>query len=116
MEGCAYIWPPWPWVPQRLAVRLTTSSLFNYEQIGACNGFNDGQTATTAGANAAHLVFRVSSVDNKDTNARDFEFDPNRLFVNLQVPRAYTRTTLRLAQLNPFYATARHVRGLDGLA
>ena len=67
-----YIWPPWPWVPQRLAVRLTTSSLFNYEQIGACNGFNDGQTATTAGANAAYLVFRVSSVDNKDTNARDF--------------------------------------------
>ena len=44
------------------------------------------------------------------------EFEPNRLFVNLQVPRAYTRTTLRLAQLNPFYATARHVRGLDGLA
>jgi hypothetical protein len=81
----------------------------NYEQIGACNGFNDGQTATTAGANAAYVVFRVSSVDNKDTNARDFDFDPNQLFVNSQAPRAYTRTTLRLAQLNPFYATARHV-------
>lgn len=79
-----------------------------YEQIGACNGFSAGSGATSAGPNAAYVVFRVSTIENKDSAARTFEFDPNKLFVNV-TPRAYTSTQLNLAQLNPFYATSRTV-------
>jgi len=80
----------------------------NYEQIGACNGFNNGSGATSAGPKAAYVVFRISTIANTDTQARTFDFDPNRLFINVQ-PRAYTSTQLNLAQLNPFYATSRTV-------
>jgi hypothetical protein len=81
----------------------------NYEQIGACNGFSTGSGATSAGPNAAYVVFRVSTIENTDTAPLTFEFDPNKLFVNSTTPRAYTSTQLNLAQLNPFYATSRTV-------
>lgn len=79
-----------------------------YEQIGACNGFSAGSGATSAGPKAAYAVFRVSTIENTDTAPRTFEFNPNKLFVNVN-PRAYTSTQLNLAQLNPFYATSRTV-------
>lgn len=79
-----------------------------YEQIGACNGFSTGSGATSVGPNAAYVVFRVSTIENTDSAARTFDFDPNKLFIN-QDPRAYTSTQLNLAQLNPFYATSRTV-------
>lgn len=80
----------------------------NYEQIGACNGFSSGSGATSAGPNAAYVVFRVSTIENTDSAPRTFDFDPNKLFINAS-PRAYTSTQLNLAQLNPFYATSRTV-------
>ena len=80
-----------------------------YDQIGACNGFSGSQGTTSAGPNAAYVVFKVSTIENTDSGARTFDFDPNKLFVNSTSPRAYTSTQLNLAQLNPFYATSRTV-------
>jgi hypothetical protein len=80
----------------------------HYEQIGACNGFNNGGGITSAGPKAAYVVFRISTIENNDTAARDFNFDPNRIYINLS-PQAFTSTQLNLSQLNPFYARARFV-------
>jgi hypothetical protein len=55
------------------------------------------------------VVFRISSISNKDSAAQDFNFDPNRLFVNGTSPQAFASTRLNLAQLNPFAVTSRFV-------
>lgn len=81
----------------------------NYEQVGACNGFNSASGLTTAGPKAAYVIFRVSSIENKGSTAQDFTFDPNRLFINGSSPRAFASTHLNLAQINPFVATSRFV-------
>jgi hypothetical protein len=77
----------------------------HYKQLGSCNGFNNGSGATSAGPKAAYATFRLSTIDNKDTAARDFNFDPNRIYID-QSPRAFTSTQLNLSQFNPFYAKA----------
>ena len=81
----------------------------NYEQVGACNGFNSASGFTSAGPKAAYVIFRVSSIENKGSAAVDFTFDPNRLFINGSSPRAFASTHLNLAQINPFAATSRFV-------
>ena len=81
----------------------------NYEQIGACNGFNNGSGVTSAGPKAAYVIFRVSTIENKDSAAVDFTFDPNLLFINGSSPRAFASTHLNLAQINPFAAKPRFV-------
>jgi hypothetical protein len=80
----------------------------HYKQLGACNGFGNGTNVTSAGPKAAYVAFRISTVENKDSAPRDFNFDPNRVFVDVS-PRAFTNTQLNLAQFNPFYAKARLV-------
>jgi hypothetical protein len=80
----------------------------HYKQLGSCNGFNNGSGVTSAGPSRAYATFRISTVANKDSAARDFNFDPNRIYIN-ESPRAFTSTHLNLSQLNPFYATARLV-------
>lgn len=80
----------------------------HYKQLGACNGFATSTTATSAGPKAAYVAFKISDIVNKDTGAKDFNFDPNRIFVDVS-PKAFTNTTLNLAQFNPFYAKARLV-------
>lgn len=79
-----------------------------YQQLGACNGFNNGSGVTSVGPKHAYVAFKISTIENKDSGARDFNFDPNRLYID-QTPRAFTSTQLNLAQLNPFYATSRFV-------
>jgi hypothetical protein len=79
-----------------------------YDQVGACNGFTDGVNLVSAGPKAAYVVFRVTTIENQDSGARDFNFDPNRVYINTS-PRAYTSTRLNLAQMNPFYAVSRLV-------
>jgi hypothetical protein len=81
----------------------------NYEQVGACNGFNSASGHTTAGPKAAYVIFRVSSIENKGSGAMDFTFDPNLLFLNGTSPRAFASTHLNLAQINPFAAKSRFV-------
>ena len=49
-----------------------------YEQIGGCQGAGH----TFAGTDAAFVVFRIISIDNTGTNARDFDFNPDYLYVN----------------------------------
>src|ERR1051326_4676335 len=43
-----------------------------YEQVGACNGFDNGGGITSAGPNAAYVAFRISSIVNTESGARDF--------------------------------------------
>lgn len=81
----------------------------HYEQIGACNGFNNGGGATSAGPNAAYAIFRITTIENTDASAKDFNFDPDRIYINGTSPRAFTSTHLNLSQINPFYATAKLV-------
>ncbi|HEY0512966.1 MAG TPA: hypothetical protein VGH73_13740 [Thermoanaerobaculia bacterium] len=80
----------------------------HYKQLGSCNGFNNGGGVTSVGPNRAYATFRISTIENKDTAARDFNFDPNQIYID-QSPRAFTSTHLNLSQFNPFYATARLV-------
>jgi hypothetical protein len=87
----------------------------HYEQIGACNGIATGPGATSAGPNAAYAILRINSIDNKESSARDFNFDPNLLFVNL-TPRAYTSAHLNLVQLNPFYAVSATIKAGNSLS
>ena len=72
-----------------------------YEQIGACNGFRHAAGTSAAGPNAAYAIFKITAVTNTGKDARDFVFEPDRLFVNLS-PRVQASTRLQLAQLNPF--------------
>jgi len=81
----------------------------HYEQIGACNGFNSASGLTSAGPKAAFVIFRISSIENKASAARDFNFDPNLLFINGSSPRAFASTRLTLASINPFAAKPRFV-------
>jgi hypothetical protein len=81
----------------------------NYEQVGACNGFNNGSGVTSAGPKAAYVIFRISSINNKESAAQDFNFDPNRLFVNGTSPQVFASTSLNLAQINPFAVKSRFV-------
>jgi hypothetical protein len=81
----------------------------NYEQVGACNGFNNGSGVTSVGPKAAYVIFRISSIDNKGSAAQDFNFDPNRLFVSGTSPQAFASTTLNLAKINPFAVKSRFV-------
>jgi len=81
----------------------------HYEQVGACNGFNNGGGATSAGPKAAYAVFRIKTIENNDTSPKDFNFDPNLIYVESTTPRAFTNSHLNLAQINPFYATTKFV-------
>lgn len=65
----------------------------NYTQLGACNGYQLGDTVTSVGPHAAYVVFRLVSVQNTDSQAQSFTFDPSHLFVN-QSPRAYVDSGL----------------------
>ena len=57
------------------------SATINFTQVGACNGWNDGQTLHSAGPNAAYVVFKVHSIDNTQGKV-DFNFDPSKMAVN----------------------------------
>src|SRR3954469_11621580 len=81
----------------------------NYEPVGACNGFNNGSGVTSAGPKAAYVIFRISSINNKESAAQDFNFDPNRLFVSGTSPQVFASTSLNLAQINPFAVKSRFV-------
>lgn len=71
-----------------------------YEQVGACNGYPQDtggapHHVVTTGPNAAYVAFKVLSIDN--SHDTDFNFDPNRCFIN-QAPREFVNTGLSFAQ------------------
>lgn len=52
-----------------------------YEQLGACNGYKEGNNIVSAGPTAAYVLFKINSLDN--TNGKvNFAYDPARLFVD----------------------------------
>jgi hypothetical protein len=58
-------------------------AVINYEQVGACNGYRDGDALVSAGPNAAFVVFRIIDIDNTGSS-KDFAFDPNLLSISSQ--------------------------------
>ena len=80
-----------------------------YEQVGACNGTPTPTGAVTAGAGAAYIAYKIHSIENTMTNARDFVFDPNRLYIN-EDPRAFVNTTYADSMGNPFATHGTTVR------
>lgn len=67
-----------------------------FEQVGACSGYVDGNTTTSAGPNAAYVVFKVLGIDNSE-DPRSFAFDPSRM--SIEVSLAHFDNTIRLASL-----------------
>ncbi|MEK6262483.1 MAG: hypothetical protein AABP62_28120 [Planctomycetota bacterium] len=75
-----------------------------YDQVGACNGYEQTSgpggsgphQAVNAGPNAAFVAFRIVSFDNSKSS-KDFNFDPDRLFINLS-ERHFMDSNLSLAR------------------
>lgn len=67
-----------------------------YHQVGACNGYRQGNNGVSVGPNAAYVVFKIEAVDNTQPNI-DFHFDPTRLYIN-QSTRHFVDTSLMFAQ------------------
>jgi hypothetical protein len=89
----------------------------NYSQLGACNGYQDGDTVVSAGPNAAFVVFRVSNVD-ATQSTQDFSFNPTLLYVN--PPPTYVDDNLSLAKrlgiIPPTVVPHGQVVGINGFA
>ena len=82
----------------------------NYEQLGACNGLSTGGGGASAGPNQAYVAFKVSTIVNTESAAQDFNFDPNKAYVNGTSPRAFVNNTSGVMPvLNPFLAKSRFV-------
>lgn len=90
------------------------STSIYYTQVGACNGWSDGDGLHSAGPYAAYVIFKVSRVNNEGS-ARAFQFDPERLFTSTNPP-AYMHKGLQLP-LGPLELVLTNIpaRGLQGL-
>ena len=56
--------------------------LVNFRQVGACNGWVQGNVAHSVGPNAAYVVFQLTGVDASQGTV-DFALDPAKLYVNV---------------------------------
>lgn len=106
---------------------ISDTVTITYEQVGACNGYrrttNVGgsgpQQTVSAGGSQAFLIFKIVSIDNSKSG-RDFNFDPNRLYVVGTSPQAFMDSNLSLARdIGPLAATGRtipkgQIVGLNG--
>lgn len=75
-----------------------------YQQIGGCQGI----PGTYAGAGAAYVAFRIVAIENTGTNAREFDFDPDRLYVNTD-PRADVKSSYAQSLHLPFITYGKKV-------
>lgn len=66
-----------------------------YEQVGACNGYVDGNTVVSAGAAGAFVLFRILTLDNRNGNLT-LNYNPER--VCLTSSSQCVSTSLHLAQ------------------
>jgi hypothetical protein len=81
------------------------SATLVYDQVGACNGYQQTSgpggagpiNTVSAGVGAAFVVFRVVEIDNSKSS-EDFNFVPDRLFVNGTSPRAFMSSSLSFAR------------------
>ena len=67
-----------------------------FEQVGACSAYVDGNTTTSTGPNSAYVVFKVLGIDNTQ-NPGSFGFDPSRM--SIESRKATFNNTLSLARL-----------------
>ena len=96
------------------------TATIDFKQVGACNGWNDGSVLHSAGPNAAYVVFKVHTIDNKAGKV-NFAFDPAKMAVNTG-PKPHMDSGLSLAsfvgvlQLIPTTIPQGKLVGLDGFA
>ncbi len=69
----------------------------NYEQLGACNGYVDGNSTVSAGPDGAFVLFKINMIDNTEGKT-DFAFDPEKLYINGSSPQEFISTALSLTQ------------------
>ena len=74
-----------------------------YHQVGACNGYLQGNNAVSVGPNAAYVVFKIEAVNDTQPST-DFHFDPSRLYIN-QSTRRFVDPSLMFAQDLGVFAT-----------
>ena len=90
------------------ATTATSSSpvTITYHQTGACNGFSTSTGITSAGSNAAYVVFGIEKLDNSGGTAA-FAFDPTKLYVQ-QAVQDFVDPSLGIYSniLGPFAAVA----------
>lgn len=67
------------WVSMLLGACATPVSL-TYSQTGACNGYVSGNSTVSSGPNAAYVIFKIETIDNRQ-GSTDFSFDPKRLYI-----------------------------------
>jgi len=85
-------------------------ALIKYTQRGACNGFNHLGGMTNAGPFNAYVIFKVTEIVNTRPGAKDFVFDPERLYVDQTNPTAMVDSDIQIASLNPFALQGRVVK------
>ncbi|MCC6075404.1 hypothetical protein ACFPTX_20670 [Pseudomonas sp. GCM10022188] len=73
------------------------TATIRYEQLGACNGYKEGNNVVSAGPEAAYVIFRVNNLDNRSGKV-DFPYDPAKLCSTAFNPSACVSTSLSLAQ------------------
>ena len=93
-----------------LLAACTPPALIKYEQRGACNGFTHLGGMTNAGPNNAYVVFRITQIVNTASGAKDFNFDPERLYVDVEPNDAYVDSDIQVSSLNPFALQGRLVK------
>ena len=96
------------------------TATINFTQVGACNGWKEGNDTHAAGPNAAYVIFKVHNIDNTQGTV-NFAFDPSKMYVNI-TGRPHMDPNLSLAhfigvfQLVPTTVPAKQLVGLDGYA
>ena len=73
------------------------TATIRYEQLGACNGYKEGNNVVSSGPTAAYVLFKIHWLDN--TNGKvNFAYDPARLFVSSLNTKPSLTTTSQLTQ------------------
>ncbi|MGQ0618035.1 MAG: hypothetical protein ACT4PW_13775 [Acidimicrobiia bacterium] len=68
----------------------------SYEQRGACN--------TGLGPNQAYIAFQVYRIDNLGGKAKDFAFDPAKLYIEGTDPKLFLSPAINVGQPKPLRA------------
>jgi hypothetical protein len=65
---------------------------------------------TNAGPKHAYVVFKVTEIANTGANAVDFNFDPERLYVDRDQDDHFVDSDIQVSALNPFALQGRVVK------
>lgn len=73
------------------------TATIRYEQLGACNGYKEGNNVVSAGPDAAFVLFKINNIDNRNGKV-NFSYDPTKLCISSSNSPACVSTTLSLVQ------------------